>query len=72
MKYYFKNGKWSSECKLSRYSSGDMSIYIRPYGHVIWQAEESYVNDNSLIERTHLCLFQGCDSAFDSSVNSTH
>ena len=35
MKYYFKNGKRSSECKLSRYSSGDMSIYIRPYGHVI-------------------------------------
>ena len=34
MKYYFKSGK-RSECKLSRYSSGDMSIYIRPYGYVI-------------------------------------
>ena len=36
------------------------------------QRNHMSMTNNSLIERTHLCLFQGCDSAFDSSVNSIH
>lgn len=36
------------------------------------QVNHMSMTNSSLIERTHLCLCQGRDSAFDSSVNSTY